>query len=51
MSKKSRKKAKKVVYLQAQVFPKFTPTWCGFPLNLQNYNRLWRWDTLEDVNL
>lgn len=26
-----------------------TKTLCGFPL--KNTNRLWRWDTLEDVNI
>lgn len=50
MSKKSRKKQKKVVYLQTKVTTS-VPTWCGARINLKNYNRLWRWDTLEDVNL
>lgn len=48
MSKKIRKQKKKVVYLPATTFPT-TPMWCGFPLNLQNFNRLWKWDSLEDV--
>ena len=46
MSKKTRKKSKKVVALQAAVV---YPTFCGFKLIKENYNRLWRWDTLHDV--
>lgn len=46
MSRKTRKNKKKVVHLQF-----VRPQFCGFPLNCINHNRLWRWDTLEDVNL
>lgn len=45
MSKKIRKKVKKVVNLTTISYP----TICGFRINLKNYNQLWRWDTLEDV--
>lgn len=50
MSRKKRKKIGKsgvnVVYLQSAIT---TPTICGFRVNKLNHNRLWRWDTLEDV--
>lgn len=46
--KKSRKKPKKVVYLQS-VSPKYEPIFCGARLIKANHNRLWRWDNLEDV--
>jgi len=49
-SKKIRKKAKKVVSLQSIVTNKYE-TFCGFRLVAANHNRLWRWDTLEDVIL
>ena len=47
MSKKIRKKKKKIVHLPTSN----VPTFCGFPINLKNYNRLWRWDTLEDYKI
>ena len=44
---KNRNKLKKLVPL----FTKITPTFCGFPLITQNYNRLWRWDTLQEIKI
>jgi hypothetical protein len=49
MSKKIRKKKKKVVSLPATTYPTHETIWCGFRINKVNHNRLWRWDTLEDV--
>lgn len=46
MSKKTRKKPKKVVALHTAIV---YPTFCGFKLIKENYNRLWRWDTLAEV--
>lgn len=48
MSKKSRKKTKKVVPLPATTF-RAGLLFCGFPLIEKNINQLWRWDSLEDV--
>lgn len=50
MSKKKRKIKEKSVSLQSPVTVA-GPTFCGFPLKEKNINQLWRWDTLEDVNL
>jgi hypothetical protein len=49
MPKKIRKKGKKVVYLPATTYPTNETTFCGFRIIKANHNRLWRWDTLEDV--
>jgi hypothetical protein len=47
-SKKIRNRDKKVVSLPATIHS--TETYiCGFRINKEKHNRLWRWDTLEDV--
>lgn len=47
-SKKTRKKQKTVVsLLPTTVLNEVTI--CGFRINKEKHNRLWRWDTLEDV--
>ena len=55
MSRKVRKNKKKVVSLQTREAGVESPvlytgpTFCGFPLNVQNVNQLWNWQTLENV--
>lgn len=48
-SRKIRKQKKKVVYLQSS--SKHEPTFCGARLVVANHNRLWRWDSLEEVQV
>ena len=48
--KKIRKKSKKVVSLQS-VSQRNEITWCGARLVTTNHNRLWRWDSLEEVQV
>lgn len=51
MSKKSRKKKKKVVDLPATIYPAGVKTFCGFRLVPHRVNQLWDWKTLEDIKL
>lgn len=48
-SEKVRKTRKKVVSLPAITYPTHEIRVCGFRIKKENYNRNWRWDTLEDV--
>ena len=41
--KKKKKKSEKIIYS--------SNTFCGFPLNVKNINRLWNWNTLEEVEI
>lgn len=47
MPRKKRKNKKKVVPLYSTSIP----TFCGFRLVKKNINRMWRWDTLEDIEV
>lgn len=49
-SEKVRKTKKKVVSLPATTYPIHEIRMFGFRINKENYNRLWRWDTLEEVS-
>lgn len=48
--KKIRKKPKNIVSLQS-VGSRNEATWCGARLVKANHNRLWRWDSLEEIQV
>lgn len=52
--KKSRRKIRrlkrKVVSLPLITYPTHEIQMCGFRINKEKHNRLWRWDTLEEVS-
>ena len=47
--KRYMKKKKKQQPFRLYTTPKFTPMFCGSPLNKNNWNQLWRWDTLAEI--
>lgn len=48
-SEKVRKTKKKVVSLLPTTYPTHEIRVCGFRINKEKHNQLWRWDNLENV--
>lgn len=49
--RKKRKKPLKIEENSISLRVESSNDFLGFPLNKNNINQLWRWDTLETVNL